>query len=104
MDLCNQNLGTVNDNQTIQRAPSGARRACKGNRWARKGNQGPCNRNRVPFIYHETPFDCTRSSYDFQKNDPRVHNFFAILGPEMAAPILWTRGKIEFFLQENPCP
>ena len=28
----------------------------------------------------------------------------AILGPEMAAPILWTRGKIALFLQENPCP
>ena len=28
----------------------------------------------------------------------------AILGPEMAAPILWARGKIAFFLQENPCP
>ena len=26
----------------------------------------------------------------------------AILGPEMAAPILRTRGKIAFFLQENP--
>ena len=26
----------------------------------------------------------------------------AILGPEMAAPILWARGKIAFFLQENP--
>ena len=25
----------------------------------------------------------------------------AILGPEMAAPILWTPGKIAFFLQEN---
>ena len=25
----------------------------------------------------------------------------AILGPEMAAPILWTHGKIAFFLQEN---
>ena len=28
----------------------------------------------------------------------------AILGPEMAAPILWTPGKNAFFLQENPCP
>ena len=28
----------------------------------------------------------------------------AILGPEMAAPILRTRGKIAFFLQEKPCP
>ena len=26
----------------------------------------------------------------------------AILGPEMAAPILWTPGKNAFFLQENP--
>ena len=26
----------------------------------------------------------------------------AILGPEMGAPILWTPGKNEFFLQENP--
>ena len=25
----------------------------------------------------------------------------AILGPEMAAPILWTPGKNAFFLQEN---
>ena len=25
----------------------------------------------------------------------------AILGPEIAAPILWTPGKIAFFLQEN---
>ena len=25
----------------------------------------------------------------------------AILGPEMAAPILWARGKIALFLQEN---
>ena len=28
----------------------------------------------------------------------------AILGPEMAAPILWTPGKNAFFLQENLCP
>ena len=29
----------------------------------------------------------------------------AILGPEMAAPILWTPGKNAFFLQEQlPCP
>ena len=28
----------------------------------------------------------------------------AILGPEIAAPILWTPGKNAFFLQENPCP
>ena len=29
----------------------------------------------------------------------------AILGPEMAAPILWTPGKKKtFFLQENLCP
>ena len=28
----------------------------------------------------------------------------AILGPEMAAPILWTPAKNAFFLQENPCP
>ena len=29
----------------------------------------------------------------------------AILGPEMAAPILWTPGKNAFFLQEKPpCP
>ena len=28
----------------------------------------------------------------------------AILGPEMAAPILWTPGKMRFFLQENTCP
>ena len=26
----------------------------------------------------------------------------AILGPEMGAPILWTPGKNEFFLQEKP--
>ena len=25
----------------------------------------------------------------------------AILGPEMAAPMLWAPGKISFFLQEN---
>ena len=28
----------------------------------------------------------------------------AILGPEMAAPILWTPGKNAFFLQENLHP
>ena len=28
----------------------------------------------------------------------------AILGPEMAAPIVWTPGQNAFFLQENPCP
>ena len=30
-----------------------------------------------------------------------VKFFSAILGPEMAAPILWTPGKNAFFLQEN---
>ena len=28
----------------------------------------------------------------------------AILGPEMAAPILWTPGKKASVLQEKPCP
>ena len=28
----------------------------------------------------------------------------AILGPEMAAPILWTPGKNASVLQEKPCP
>ena len=28
----------------------------------------------------------------------------SILGPEMAAPILWASGKIAFFLQENAMP
>ena len=28
----------------------------------------------------------------------------AILGPKMAAPILWSPGKNALFLQENPCP
>ena len=28
----------------------------------------------------------------------------AILGPEMAAPILWTPGKSDSVLQEEPCP
>ena len=28
----------------------------------------------------------------------------AILGPEMAAPILWTPGKNVSVLQEKPCP
>ena len=39
----------------------------------------------------------------FQKN-PRVRKCFlsAILGPEMAAPILWARGKNSFFLQDKP--
>ena len=38
----------------------------------------------------------------FQKN-PRVRKILvpAILGPEMAAPILWTPEKKAFFLQEN---
>ena len=28
----------------------------------------------------------------------------AILGPEMAAPILWTPGKMRSFCRKNPCP
>ena len=40
----------------------------------------------------------------FRKILVSVKFLSAILGPETAAPILWTRGKIAFFLQENPCP
>ena len=46
----------------------------------------------------------SRSSLD-QKNPFFVSVKFvvsAILGPEMAAPIVWTPGKNAFFLQENP--
>ena len=40
-----------------------------------------------------------------QKKSPVSVKFLsAILGPEMAAPILWAPGKIAFFLQENPMP
>ena len=39
-----------------------------------------------------------------QKN-PRVRKIFVrlILGPKMAAPILWTPGKNASVLQEKPC-
>ena len=40
----------------------------------------------------------------FRKVPVSVKFLSAILGPEMAAPILWTPGKNAFFLQENPCP
>ena len=39
--------------------------------------------------------------FEFRKILVSVKFVSAILGPEMAAPILWTRGKIAFFLQEN---
>ena len=41
---------------------------------------------------------------NFRKILVSVKFVSAILGPEMAAPILWTPGKNAFFLQENPCP
>ena len=43
---------------------------------------------------------------DQSQKNPRVRKILsAILGPEMAAPILWTPRISAFFLQENPpCP
>ena len=40
----------------------------------------------------------------FQKNLVSMKCLSAILGPEMAAPILWAPGKKTLFLQEKPCP
>ena len=41
-----------------------------------------------------------------EQSNPHVRKLFASNsgGPEMAAPVLWTPGKIVFFLQENPMP
>ena len=56
---------------------------------------------RPPFIAYEVSYN----KLEYQKS-PLVSVKFvsAILGPEMAAPILWTPGKNAFFLQENLCP
>ena len=47
-------------------------------------------------------------AYKIQKSPRRllvsVKFVSAILGPDMAAPILWAPGKNAFFLQENVCP
>ena len=40
----------------------------------------------------------------FRKIPVSVKFLSAILGPEMAAPILWTPGKNASVLQEKPCP
>ena len=57
-------------------------------------------RRRFTFLELPQKEHCT-----LQKN-PRVHKIFlpAILGPELAAPILWAPGKNALFLQEKPMP
>ena len=44
------------------------------------------------------------ASLKFRKILVSVKFVSAILGPEMAAPILWTPGKNASVLQEKPCP
>ena len=55
-------------------------------------------------LHHQNP-DLRPSSSIFQKN-PRVRKncLPSILGPEMAAPILWALGKMRSFCRKNQCP
>ena len=46
----------------------------------------------------------TFSDAFFRKILVSIKFLSAILGPEMAAPILWTPGKSASVLQEKPCP
>ena len=56
-------------------------------------------RQNTSFRRNTTPFTCTL----FQKKKPHVRNFSpAILGLEMAVPILWAPGIFWFFLLETP--